>query len=197
MDEITELKRIWESLESRLASMDGDQTREYTVYCAGQNIGKTLMIDSDKDSDDIINDMIDEKILIVIDEETGTEYPYHFETYESGTDEEIEIFKVYDNDEIPDEKIYTLKTFDEIEDFDDFMENILDISREQYLSSGKWITKEYTLVTGTGGPHTEFTTGYQINVYWGGKSQEFTTYNDSARATIDRIEDYLNDCYQE
>lgn len=197
MDEITEVKRIWESTEARLASMSGDITREYTVFCHGQDIGKTINIDSDQDSDDIINLLIDEKILEVIDPDNGVEYPYHFMTYESGTDAEIEVFKEYDNDEIPDEKVYVLKTFDEIEDFDEFMNNVLDIERTQYLSSGKWCTKEYTIVTGTGGPHVEFTTGYSIHVYWGGQVQEFTTYNDQARATIDRIEDYLNEIYGE
>ena len=117
MDEITELKRIWESTEMRLSFLNGAPSN----------------------------------------------------------DEDIE------NDD------------EEIETFDSFMENILDIERTQYCSSGKWITKEYTVVLGTGGPHVEFTTNYQINVYWGGKSQEFTTYDDDARSTIDRVCEYLDE----
>jgi len=117
MDEITELKRIWESTEKRLSALSGT----------------------------------------------------------SSDDEEI------DNDD------------EEIESFDSFMDDILDIERTQYLSSGNWETKEYTIVIGTGGPHVEFTTNYQINVYWGGKSQEFTTYDDNARSTIDRVCEYLDE----
>ena len=56
-----------------------------------------------------------------------------------------------------------------------FMENeVLEIKREQYLSNGKWITQYYTLVLGTGGPHVEFQTDHNINVYWGGEKAEFT-----------------------
>ena len=82
---------------------------------------------------------------------------------------------------------------EEIESFDSFMDDILSIERTQYRSSNGWITKEYTCVIGTGGPHVEFTTNYQINVYWGGKSQEFTTYDDNARSTIDRVCEYLDE----
>jgi hypothetical protein len=187
MDEITELKRIWESMESRLASMDGDQTREYEITDNDGKIVGSVDIPVNADEDQIIEILNDETELL------NPEIEYF--TGQDGEEDQIHINR--DNGDDPSTTEYELKTSDEIEDFDQFMENILDISREQYLSSGKWITKEYTIVTGTGGPHTEFTTGYQINVYWGGKSQEFTTYNDSARATIDRIEDYLNDCYQE
>ena len=117
MDEITELKRIWESTEKRLSAIAGAPS-----------------YDDEKENDD-----------------------------------------------------------DEIESFDSFMDDVLDIERTQYLSSGKWETKEYTIVIGTGGPHVEFTTNYQINVYWGGKSQEFTTYDDDARSTIDRVCEYLDE----
>ena len=81
----------------------------------------------------------------------------------------------------------------EIESFDSFLNDILDIERTQYCSGGKWTTKEYTVVIGTGGPHVEFTTNYSINVYWGGKSQEFTTYDDNARSTIDRVCEWLDE----
>ena len=75
-------------------------------------------------------------------------------------------------------------------------EGILEIKREQSLQDRGWVTNSYTIVTGTGGPHVEFDTGYHINVYWSDK-MEATTYNDNARATIDRIEDYLKELYPE
>ena len=116
MDEIAELKRIWESTEQRLSALSGTPS------------------DNDEENED-----------------------------------------------------------EEIETFDSFMEDILEIGRTQYCSSGNWTTKEYTVVLGTGGPHVEFTTNYQINVYWGGKSQEFTTYDINARSTIDRVCEYLDE----
>lgn len=82
-------------------------------------------------------------------------------------------------------------------DLDVFLsEDVLEIKREQYLSDGKWVTTYYTLVTGTGGPHVEFTTNYQIHVYWGGEIMEFATDNELARATIDEIEQWLNEVYR-
>jgi len=72
--------------------------------------------------------------------------------------------------------------------------DVLEIKREQYLSDREgWITNYYTLVTGTGGPHVEFTTSYRINVYWGGEVLEGGTHDDQAREAIDRIEDWLNE----
>jgi hypothetical protein len=162
MDEIAELKRIWESVESRLSALNGDQEREYEIinnHIDRMIIGK-ISIPSTYDEDEII-DAIREA------------FPAHFDQGKDlvlsgdGMDGTITIDEF--NEDGPNVRIAEMTTYDDIEDFDEFMENILDISRTQYLSSGKWITKEYTLVTGTGGPHTEFTTGYQINVYWGGQ----------------------------
>ena len=177
MDEITELKRIWESTEMRLSSLSGEQERVYSI--AG-NIDKlTVNIPVNFCDDEIIELLKDESILT-------PDINYH--TDDDGSNDTIEIH--YDFD---DSLALTMSTNDEIEDFDSFMDDILDIERTQYLSSGKWETKEYTIVIGTGGPHVEFTTNYQINVYWGGKSQEFTTYDDNARSTIDRVCEYLDE----
>lgn len=183
MDEITEVKRIWEQTEARLASMNGDQERKYTVYFPDGRPVETIMISANADEDEVISSLIEVGYL-----RSDGDYL----TYDTGADDKITIEESF-NDET--NEVLTLKTNEEIEDFDQFMENVLDIERTQYLSSGQWITKEYTIVTGTGGPHVEFTTGYSIHVYWGGQVQEFTTYNDQARATIDRIEEYLNEIY--
>jgi len=74
-------------------------------------------------------------------------------------------------------------------------EDVLEITREQYLSDGKWITKLYTLVTGIGGPHIEFNTNHLLAVYSGGGVHEYTTYDKRAIKTIDAIGDYLDDAY--
>lgn len=188
MDEMKELNRIWESLEARLASISGDQERDYNIVHEGKIIG-TVLIPVNADNDDVIE--------ILKEWNTGSHYfqeTNNYDTLDNGNDDEIKIDLI-----LEDEPSYLLSlvTNDEIEDFDQFMDDVLDINREQYLSGGKWCTKEYTIVTGTGGPHVEFTTGYSLHVYWGGKSLEAQTYNDSARETIDRIEDYLNDIYGE
>ena len=71
---------------------------------------------------------------------------------------------------------------------------VLDINREQYLSSGEWITKCYTLVTGTGGPHTEFNTNGEITIYWGGESYTYYMCSD-ARERVEEIEEYLEEVF--
>lgn len=181
-----ELRRIWDSLESQLAGMSGDIERKYTAYFPDGRPTDTIMISPDADGDDIISSLIEVGYLRS-DGDYSTVY--------DGNDDEIEIEETF-NDDVS--TALTLKTNEEIEDFDQFMENVLDIERTQYLSGRDgWTTKEYTIVTGTGGPHVEFTTGYSLHVYWGGKQIEMTTYNDSARATIDRIEEYLNEIYTE
>jgi hypothetical protein len=186
MDEITELKRIWESTEKRLADIAGDQEREYSVYQPDKKKVGTLMIPVNYDSEDILQALIEVGYL-----RSDGDYSNVCE----GTDNKMDIDETIGEDTAV---CLSLKTNEEIEDFDQFMQDALDIERVQYLSGRDgWITKEYTVVLGTGGPHVEFTTNYSINVYWGGKSQEFTTYNDNARSTIDRVEDYLNEIYQE
>jgi len=77
-----------------------------------------------------------------------------------------------------------------------FLDNdALEIRREQYLSDDKWVTMQYTIVTGTGGPHVEFSTDYEIRVYWSGEAVESTTQDPDAREAIDLIEEFLKDCY--
>ena len=83
-----------------------------------------------------------------------------------------------------------------IRDIGDYLnEDVLEIIREQFLGSDGWITSEYTLVTGTGGPHVEFDTQYHIHVYWGSDKIESCTYDMDARSMIDEIEQWLNDLY--
>lgn len=187
MDEIAELNRIWENTESRLSALNGDQEREYNVVKDGVIVGKITLLTSDGD-DEILDNLIEAGFIDNRDyfvSGSGEDDTFNIEFY---LDEERKIEELT--------TLLTLTTNDEIEDFDEFMDNVLDIRREQYLSGRDgWITKEYTIVTGTGGPHVEFTTGYEIRVYWGGKSREFTTYDDGARATMDRIEEYLNEIY--
>jgi hypothetical protein len=187
MDEITELKRIWESTEKRLSDIQV-QIREYTITDNSKNIVGKIDIPADAAEDQIIEILNDETDLLNPDIE--------YFTGQDGSEDQININR--DNGDNPSTTEYELSTNEEIEDFDQFMQDALDIERVQYLSGRDgWITKMYTVVLGTGGPHVEFTTSYSINVYWGGKSQEFTTYDDNARATIDRVEDYLNEIYQE
>jgi hypothetical protein len=190
MDEMEELKRIWKDTEQRLASLDGDQEREYEIinnHTDRKVLGK-ISIPVEYDEDEIIEKLQDE-----IPEMFDPEKDYCVSG--DGRDGTIDIEESPDND--PNIKIAEMTTYEDVGDFDEFIDNVLDIERTQDLCCGKWSTKEYTIVTGTGGPHIEFTTGYQINVYWGGKTLEMSTYDDNARATIDRIEEYLNEIYQE
>ena len=76
-------------------------------------------------------------------------------------------------------------------------EEVLEIKREQYLGYDGWTTSEYTLVTGTGGPHVEFTTNYSIHVYWDGKALEMQTYDQEVREKIKKIEEYLDELFEE
>jgi hypothetical protein len=81
-----------------------------------------------------------------------------------------------------------------IRDIGDYLnEEVLEIKREQSLSYDGWTTSEYTLVTGIGGPHVEFTTNYSIHVYWDGKALEMWTYDQEVRDQIDKIEEYLDE----
>ncbi len=83
-----------------------------------------------------------------------------------------------------------------IRDIGDYLnEDVLEIKREQTLGSDGWNTTHYTLVTGLGGPHVEFTTNYNIHVYWGGDKIESCTYDKDVRNNIDEIEQWLNDLY--
>ena len=86
------------------------------------------------------------------------------------------------------------KELSEVKDVVDFLnDEVLEIKRDQYLSEGKWVTKGYTFVTGTGGPHVEFTSNYLICVYWGGDQMEFTTDDRQARNTIDQLEELMTE----
>lgn len=191
-DEMKELRRIWDSLESQLAGIN-DQQREYTIVNNNKDrkiLGK-VVISTESDEDEILEELMDNTPEIFSEDETK-----EYSVSGDGRDGTIYIQELSDTG--PNIPIAEMTTDEDLEDFDQFMENVLDIERTQYLSGRDgWTTKEYTIVTGTGGPHVEFTTGYSLHVYWGGKQIEMTTYNDSARATIDRIEDYLNEIYTE
>lgn len=184
MDEMTEIKNIWNGLEAHLSALNGEQTREYEIVGTDKNVIGKIDIPTEYDEDEII-EVLQEEFPALFNEEK--EYCVSGD----GQDGTIEIEEF--NPDGPNTTIGSMTTYEDIEDFDQFMEDVLDIERTQYCSSGKWVTKEYTIVTGTGGPHVEFTTGYVINVYWGGKSLEMSTYDDGARATMDRVEEYLND----
>jgi len=83
-----------------------------------------------------------------------------------------------------------------IRDIGDYLnEDVLEIKREQSLGYDGWNTTQYTLVTGCGGPHVEFTTNYSIHVYWGGKVIEMQTQDQEVREQIDKIEEYLDELY--
>ncbi|MDD5049837.1 MAG: hypothetical protein PHH09_13005 [Methanoregulaceae archaeon] len=119
------------------------------------------------------------------------------------TDTPAELIRIWDSTEarliqlVASPAEYLEETGEDPEDdpISTFITNdVLEIKREQYLSDREgWITNYYTLVTGTGGPHVEFTTSYRINVYWGGEVLESGTHDDQAREAIDRIEDWLNE----
>ena len=84
-----------------------------------------------------------------------------------------------------------------VTDIGDYLNNdVLEIRREQYLTnSGKWVTTSYTLITGLGGPHIEFNTNWNINVYWGGEIYEGVTPEPEARGTVDLIEEALDETF--
>lgn len=185
MDTDAELNRICESLEVRLSSMSGTQEREYEVTDKNKNVIGKVIIPTDADEDDIIEILNCEGML-----EEDKEYI----SEGIGEDGTIEITSESDNKNIHE---FSLTTYEDLEDFEEFMENILDIERTQYLSGGSWETKAYTIVVSTGGPHVEFSTNYRINAYWGGSQKEYYVGDSGARETIDRVEDYLNDIYYE
>ena len=185
-----ELNRIWEDTEKRLSSMDGDTDREYTII--NNHIDRTVIgkitINSDDDEDQIIEKLTDE---------FPETFPPEKDLQVSGDGKDGTIYIEEFNPDGDNTKIAEMTTDEDIEDFDNFMENVLEITREQYHGRDGWITKAYTIIIGTGGPHIEFTTNYAINVYWAGKRIEDTTGDNGARRTIDRIEDYLNEIYTE
>ena len=88
-----------------------------------------------------------------------------------------------------------LKNIRDIEEY--LSEDVLEIKREQSLGYDGWTTSEYTLVTVIGGPHVEFTTNYSIHVYWDGKALEMWTYDQEVRDQIDKIEEYLDELFEE
>lgn len=185
MDTGAELDRICRSLENQLASMSGDQEREYEVTDKTKSVIGKVTIPVDADEDDII-EILNLEGMLSEDRE--------YKSDGVGEDDIIDITSDSDDEPIHE---FSLTTHEDVEDFDEFMENILDIERTQYLSNGGWQTKSYTIVTGTGGPHSEFSTDYHIRAYWGGESREYYVGNSDARDTIDRVEDYLNDLYYE
>ena len=76
-------------------------------------------------------------------------------------------------------------------------ENVLKIKREQCLGYDGWTTLEYTLVIVIGGPHVEFSTRYYITVYWDGNGLAKQTYDQEVRDQIDKIEEYLDELFEE
>ncbi len=105
----------------------------------------------------------------------------------SRDEERAELLRIWDGIET------RLAQMTDVVDFID--DNVLEITREQYLTDGKWVTKLYTLVTGTGGPHVEFNTDHLIAVYWGGDKWEAQTDNAAAIRTMDAIGEYFDDIY--
>jgi len=63
------------------------------------------------------------------------------------------------------------------------------------LNDGEWNTFRYVFTIGTGGPHIEFTTDYEIRVYWASEKVESVTWNADSRKMIDMIEDRLSEVY--
>ena len=99
-----------------------------------------------------------------------------------------------DDEEIEEEKDqYLFELREKV--LDSFFENVLDILREQYLDDGEWNTFRYVFTIGTGGPHIEFTTDYEIRVYWASEKVESVTWNADSRKMIDMIEDRLSEVY--
>ena len=81
-----------------------------------------------------------------------------------------------------------------VRDIGEYLNNeVLEVKREQTLNYEGWDTSFYTLVTGIGGPHVEFTTNYFIHVYLDGKAIEMQTYDQEVRDKIDKIEEYLDE----
>ena len=101
-------------------------------------------------------------------------------------DEMIRIFEVQEEE---------LKSIRDVGEYLD--EEVLEIKREQYLGYDGWTTSEYTLVTVIGGPYVEFNTQYYIHVYWDGKALEMQTYDQEVREKIKKIEEYLDELFEE
>jgi hypothetical protein len=183
-----ELNRIWESTEKRLASI-GKVKWTFWSYDVWGNDDEGYTVNDRTEISDIITDNdspdIEElKEILILDDDISIDDGI-------STDEIIELISG-DN-----EKPYgqlVRDTDEETSDIGTFLsEEVLEIKREQYLSNGKWITSFYTLVIGTGGPHTEFNTNGLICVYWGGEKLEATTYDSDALATIEQIEEDLRE----
>mgnify|MGYP000858393266 FL=1 len=99
-----------------------------------------------------------------------------------------------DDEEIEEEKDqYLFELREKV--VDSFFESVLEIIREQSLNDGEWNTFRYVFTIGTGGPHIEFTTDYEIRVYWASEKVESVTWNADSRKMIDMIEDRLSEVY--
>jgi hypothetical protein len=186
MDTDAELERMCKSLELRLASMVEGQEREYEVTDKTGDIVGNVTIPVKADENEIIEILNCLNLVLDDDKEYISEG--------IGEDGTIEVTSEVDDETVHE---FSLTTYEDIESFEEFMENVLDIERTQYLSGDGWTTKDYTVVVTTGGPHIEFTTDYRIRAYWGSGRQDYYVGNDDARMTMDRVEDYLNDLYYE
>jgi hypothetical protein len=200
---VKELNEIWESTEKRLIALSGAQTAKYTFWLYdvwgnnedGYNVNdrrsirENIEIDDPADDSDVLNVLSENGIISDQDKDKLV--------IDNGSSDDETIQLVFADDEKPFGQL--VKDDDEYtSDIGTFLsEDVLEIKREQYLSNGKWQTSFYTLVTGTGGPHTEFTTNGLICVYWGGEKREFTTYDKDAISAIEQIEDYLNETSEE
>ena len=193
------MKDIWQAQEDELAALVSPVKKyKFWVYDVWGNAEDGYTVNNRMECNPVIeisDPEDDEEILTALEENNlinreCTEITFSVDNSASD-DETIEIVTGED------EKPFGQLVWDgeEPKDIGTFIsEDVLDIEREQYQSgNGHWVTKRYTIVTGTGGPHVEFTTDYSINVYWGGDREEFTTYNDDARSAIDQIEEYLNE----
>ena len=93
-------------------------------------------------------------------------------------------------------------TEEEIENITDIYEflseDVLEITRDQYQGyNGEWTTKSYTLVLGTGGPHTEIDTNCIISVFWWSDECVSKSFSSKVESVMSEIEEYLNEIYQE
>jgi len=197
---VKELNSIYDNVEKRLAALNGNADKEYTFWVYDvwgnaedgytvndrQNTKVTITL-SDSDSDEDILNLLEENNLI---NRENTETTFSIDGISD--DETIEIN--IGDDEKPFGQLVK-EDDDYTTDIGTFLsEDVLEIKREQYMSGRDgWTTSFYTLVLGTGGPHTEFTTNGLICVYWGGDKLESTTHNDDAISAIEQIEEYLNE----
>jgi len=78
---------------------------------------------------------------------------------------------------------------------EDFIENVLDITRVATLVNGKWETQEYKFCIGYGGPGIWLTTNGLIEGYWASEKYVIKCDNQRFMEKLKEIEDYLDEIY--